>query len=510
MRKSLQLFLHKPTIILFVVVFASLFVLGSTAGLAATKTWVPTTGGAWTTAANWNPAGAPAAGDDVVIPADQSANITAVPAITLNSLTVNGNCLWAGAASGNTITITTSMSIAAGKTLTLGATGGRLVFTLNGTATVNGNFAFDAGRTVRNFTVNNGATLIVAPTGRVYDPTLRAGSVFILNSGATLRIGNTGGISTAVTSNPNVAVNFGGSYTYGTGANYVYNGTAAQVTGNGLTQHTPGNVTISNSAGVTLSAATTVGGDLTISSGATLATGNFQVTLNGNFINNGGTFTAGSSPIVIAGTLATQNIAGFTTTGLVSMTKTAGTATFTGNVNGSGITINGVGGTLNLGTGLTHTFTGTWTRTNGTLNGGSSTMIIGGNVSGTGGTFTANTGTVQYNAAGAQTVAGVTYNNLTLSGGGAKTTTGGNSTVNGILTLTSGVLTTGADTLSLSSTGSVSQTTGWVAGNFRKYIATGATSKILLMVPYSGQTSYMIDSGFSRGIEWLLPANCRP
>ena len=48
-------------------------------------------------------------------------------------------------------------------------------------------------------------------------------------------------------------------------------------------------------------------------------------------------------------------------------------------------------------------------------------MNLGGSVSGTGGTFTAGTGTVNYNAAGAQTVAGVTYYNLTLSGSGNKT-----------------------------------------------------------------------------------------
>lgn len=68
---------------------------------------------------------------------------------------------------------------------------------------------------------------------------------------------------------------------------------------------------------------------------------------------------------------ATQNIAGFTTTGAVSMIKTIGDpATFTGNVNGGSLVINGSGGKLNLGSGLTHTFTGDWTRTRGELKGG--------------------------------------------------------------------------------------------------------------------------------------------
>src|SRR6266436_85616 len=38
---------------------------------AAVKTWVPTAGGLWTTAANWSPSGAPAEGDDVTIPNNQ-------------------------------------------------------------------------------------------------------------------------------------------------------------------------------------------------------------------------------------------------------------------------------------------------------------------------------------------------------------------------------------------------------------------------------------------------------
>jgi len=46
-----------------------------------------------------------------------------------------------------------------------------------------------------------------------------------------------------------------------------------------------------------------------------------------------------------------ESVSGFTTTGLVSMTKTAGTATLQGNVNAGALTINGSGGTLNGGSG---------------------------------------------------------------------------------------------------------------------------------------------------------------
>jgi hypothetical protein len=190
------------------------------------------------------------------------------------------------------------------------------------------------------------------------------------------------------------------------------------------------NLTVSAGT-TTLGVGIAVNGVLTVGLGATLntsAANNYAVTLNGDF-SNSGTFTANGSAITIGGGAA-QSIAGFTTTGTVSMTKTAGTATFTGNVNGGALTINGTSGTLNLGVGLTNTFTGTWTRTGGTLNGGSSTLNLsraGAVTSGTGGTFTAGTGTVNYNYAAPQIIAAVAYNNLVFSGGGAKSIATGTS-----------------------------------------------------------------------------------
>jgi hypothetical protein len=193
--------------------------------------------------------------------------------------------------------------------------------------------------------------------------------------------------------------------------------------GGGVVQYTSANPTIASLAYHTL----TFSGSGTAGAGGPLS-------ITGNLNNTGGgTLNFGANNVTITGSMATSNIAGFTTTGTVSMTKTAGTATFTGNVNGGGLIINGAGGTLNLGTALVHTFTGNWTRTAGTLLGGSSLLKIGMNVSGTGGVFTAGTGTVEWNRAGAQTLAAVTYFNLTLSGSGAKTVTG--STVNGTLSL---------------------------------------------------------------------------
>src|SRR6185295_7085775 len=52
-----------------------------------------------------------------------------------------------------------------------------------------------------------------------------------------------------------------------------------------------------------------------------------------------------------------------------------------------------------------------------------------------------------------------------------------NATVNNVLTFTSGKVTTNSNELYLGSTGTVSRTSGHVIGNFKKNVATGATSK---------------------------------
>ncbi|MEI6277240.1 MAG: hypothetical protein WCP08_14675, partial [Prolixibacteraceae bacterium] len=202
------------------------------------------------------------------------------------------------------------------------------------------------------------------------------------------------------------------------------------------------NVTFSGSGTKTLGNNIIANGALTINTGVTLATANNALTFGGNFVNNG-TFTAGSSPIVIASTAAVQSIDGFTTTGLVSMTKTSGIATLQDNVNGAGLTINGAGGTLNLGTLLTHTFSGVITLTAGTLNGGSSTLNANATSTtawnGTGSVFSAGTGTVNFGGV-AQTLSATatTFNNLTFSGSNTKTISS-TTTINGAFTIATGV-----------------------------------------------------------------------
>jgi len=333
--------------------------------------------------------------------------------LSSGTVTVNGSVTSTNEGGSNTSTLTMATGSQNGILILGGATPfsltGSNTITLSGTTTfVNYNYA--GAQTVYPVTYTN---------------------LTLSNSGAktTSGVNVNGVLSMEGTATASVAP------TYGSGATLQYNTSTSRTAGPEWVSpfNAAGGIIIANTGLITMNSDEVFGlsAPFTINAGANFGTANYSLTFGGNFVNNG-TFTAGSSPIIIANTATTQTISGFTTTGTVSMTKTGGTATLQGNVNGGALTINGNGGTLNLGTGWTHTFTGNWTRTNGTLNGGSSLLRIGSSVSGTGGTFTAGTGIVEWYA-GAQSLAGVTYNNLTLSGTSLKTIPA--YTVNGILSM---------------------------------------------------------------------------
>ena len=265
-----------------------------------------------------------------------------------------------------------------------------------------------------------------------------------------------------------------GGVTYGGSATLKYN-TATARTATTEEWITPfaatGGIVIANTGAITMPGASVLNANvpLTINVGATLTPGANLLTVGGNFTING-TFTSGSGGVTIANNATAQAISGFTTTGPLSMTKTAGTATISGNINGAALTINGSGGTINMGTG-THTFTGNVTLTAGTMNGGSSTINVNSTSAtawtGTGSVFSAGTSTVVFGGV-AQTInTTTTFNNLTFAASGAKTiATGTTTTVNGILSMqgTATATVTGTLTYGASSTleykGTALQTTG--------------------------------------------------
>lgn len=109
---------------------------------------------------------------------------------------------------------------------------------------------------------------------------------------------------------------------------------------------------------------------------------------------------------------------------------------------------------------------------------GASTVNVGGDFSNGGTLTTSGTGTINFISSGAQLIgAYATYNNLGISGGGAKTL-GGEVTAGGVLTLSSGNVNTEGHTLVLSANcpGSYSRTSGHIIGNISLRFPTGSTT----------------------------------
>lgn len=235
---------------------------------------------------------------------------------------------------------------------------------------------------------------------------------------------------------------------------------------------------IQNGHTLTLSATWSLTGNLTINNGGGFTSGNYNTTLGSLIINSGGTFT-----VNFTNTNRTLTLNGTTTIGgTLNITTTNGTKNFIGLVtvnsggtwnNGANEAINFRGGVTNNGTftagtgvytfntnnqtisgtlsipnvtvtGVTLTNSGTFSvttalsGTGGLTQSSGSTLNIGGTSGITTLTATASGNTVNYNGA-VQTIKATTYDNLTLSGTGAKTfPSGTTTTVNNVLSIENG------------------------------------------------------------------------
>jgi len=175
-----------------------------------------------------------------------------------------------------------------------------------------------------NFTVNAGSTLSMATN--VLDGST---GTFTLSSGGGLETAHVSGITLTDASG---SIQVSGSRTYNTGANYTFNGSSAQSTGNGFTG--ANNLTINNAAGVTLTSSASLAGTLTLTSGTfTVGSGNtITVANNGSITQSSGSLASGTG----AGTFT------FSGTGTVSGTIGFNNVNIAGGVNfGSASTING-------------------------------------------------------------------------------------------------------------------------------------------------------------------------
>ena len=205
---------------------------------------------------------------------------------------------------------------------------GSAVTLLSGFAINNGPIYYNYGfgsyyyyADVSTFTISAGGTLITGTYNLTGLSTATSGSTttqnstFIIQAGGSIQLGSAAGITTAGTGSGNVQT---AVRTFNAGANYTYNGLAAQVTGSGLSATLTGNLTINNtnsSTGVTISnAAQTVNGTLSIAAGSviTLPTATSTTTFGGVVnTNNSGVINPGtSSSLIITGTISNPLIFG--------------------------------------------------------------------------------------------------------------------------------------------------------------------------------------------------------
>jgi hypothetical protein len=377
-----------------------------------------------------------------------------------------------------------------------------------GTTTFGGNFIVNGTLVQTGGNINTGGFTLTVNGSHDAGTRTVSGSNYVLAAGGTLLSGSPAGV------NGNIITT---ARTLSTGANYTFDGTAAQVTGAAMPA-TVNNLTITNPAGVTLTQATVSNGVLNV------ASGNFNI---------------GAMNYTAAGATSVG--------GTLNFTSATGTKTFTGNV-----TVNNGGtwtesanedisfggnlqndGTINGGTGI-HTFTGaiktfgganpivmpnvaiTGTYTNnGTLTvatalsgagsltqGANGTLNIGGTATINTLTATAAGNTVNYNGA-AQTIKGANYYHLTLSGSGVKTLPNNLTTIAGNFALSGTATTTMASNLNVTGNLSVGAGTALTIGGFDFSIGgTTSVSGTLTHNNANGNKTFTGDVTINNGGIW--------
>jgi hypothetical protein len=362
-----------------------------------------------------------------------------IPAFTFNNLTLSGT---GAKTTAGTLTVNGNLTNSPGIIFT-----GATILTLNGASNTNGG-------TLSSGTVSLGPGAALTNNG-----TCTAGSSLTgtgsLTQGATgvLNIGGTVDIATLSASTTGNVVNY-------TGAGQTIRPTAyyhLTLSGSGSPSlagisSINGNFTLAGTTSTAASTGMTIGGNVTISPGASFDAGSFSHFVKGNW-SNSGTFTAGTSTIALNGsspqTLSSSTFAALTIDNPTGVSM-AGDAT--------------VGGALTLTVGAfaigghSLTLNGALVAGSGSLVGGSSSnIVIGGSGS-------------------SASLPGLTLNNLTLNRA-TGAALGGDATVDGTLTITNGTLATGTNSVVLGPTGSISEAPGQpVAGNVRTTRNISATS----------------------------------
>ncbi len=301
--------------------------------------------------------------------------------------------------------------------------------TINSPVVLAGNFAFAA--TAANIVVTIAGTNSLSVTGTWSMPRPSAGFTSTIAVGAgTLSVTGTFTMSATVTTRNNIMTISTGTVNLGA-----------------LTTGTTGCLFTFTGAGTLNISGTLSGGPpaLTQSTGTVNFTGASAQTVWNETFYNLGFSGAGTKTIATGSTAIVQG--NWTVNSPTTMTTTAA-ANVTGDITGSGNITMG-SGTINI--------QGDWTNS---------------------GTFTRGTGTVNYNGSGAQSVAGLSYNNLQVTVGGTKTLAA-NTTVNNILTVsTPATFDLGTFTVTLPLTGTPLVITGSLAGTGKMLFSGGSGQNV--------------------------------
>lgn len=317
--------------------------------------------GNWGSSSTWQGCGTPAAGDDVVIPDPYTVTINGTAAA--RAVTI-GN--------GGTLRITSDSGTKTFHGLVMVASGGEW----NNSADEDVNFrggltnngTFNAGTGVHTFSNNNQSL-----AGNLSIPNVTVTGVTLTNTGTltvSSALAGTGGLTNGA--NATLNIDFGGALgistltasATGNLVNYSYDGRriwgwpiiSGDQTIKATTYH---HLTLSGRDTKSLANATTVNGNLLISSGVTLdaTSSNRALTVGGDFTNNG-SFNARSGTVTLNGAAA-QTVGGSTATGFYRLIVNNSTSGGSGVILARDVTVNN-----NL------------TLTQGIVNTGSNTLIL--------------------------------------------------------------------------------------------------------------------------------------